>query len=167
MLLEKLNEIVRHMEWADALVWNSVLSLPEAGSDARLRDCLYHVHTVHWAYLQIWRDDRLEIPDAASFEDLGAIHAWGRDYYRQASAYLENLDPETLQRRVHFPWSQQLVERWGVAQPATLMETILQVALHSTYHRGQVNTRLRELGAEPPLTDFIAWIWMGRPAAEW
>ena len=80
---------------------------------------------------------------------------------------MAQLDPETLQRQVHFPWSQQLVERWGVAQPATLTETILQVALHSTYHRGQVNTRLRELGAEPPLTDFIAWIWMGRPAAEW
>jgi hypothetical protein len=29
-----------------------------------------------------------------------------------------------------------------------------------------VNARLRELGAEPPLTDFIAWIWFGKPQAE-
>ncbi len=51
--------------------------------------------------------------------------------------------------------------------PATLAETVLQITSHTTYHRGQVNMRLRELGAEPPLTDFIAWIWLGRPEAEW
>jgi hypothetical protein len=34
------------------------------------------------------------------------------------------------------------------------------------YHRGQVATRLRERGGEPPLTDFIAWIWMHRPAPD-
>jgi uncharacterized damage-inducible protein DinB len=49
----------------------------------------------------------------------------------------------------------------------TLAETMLQVASHSTYHRGQVNARLRELAGEPPLVDYIAWIWFGRPAPEW
>ena len=49
----------------------------------------------------------------------------------------------------------------------TVGETGLQVALHSTYHRGQVTARLREVGGEPPLVDYIAWVWLGRPAAEW
>jgi uncharacterized damage-inducible protein DinB len=49
----------------------------------------------------------------------------------------------------------------------THRETLLQIPMHSHYHRGQVNTRLRELGATPPLVDFIAWAWMGKPAAEW
>lgn len=48
-----------------------------------------------------------------------------------------------------------------------LGETMIQVAMHSQYHRGQINTRLRELGAEPPLVDYIAWIWFGRPDAAW
>jgi uncharacterized damage-inducible protein DinB len=39
--------------------------------------------------------------------------------------------------------------------------------MHSGYHRGQVARRLREHGAEPPLGDFIAWVWMGRPEADW
>jgi uncharacterized damage-inducible protein DinB len=39
--------------------------------------------------------------------------------------------------------------------------------MHSSYHRGQVAQRLRELGEEPPLSDFIAWIWMDRPGADW
>jgi uncharacterized damage-inducible protein DinB len=49
----------------------------------------------------------------------------------------------------------------------TVAETMLQVAMHTTYHRGQLNKRLRELGGEPPLIDFIVWIWLGKPKAEW
>jgi len=41
------------------------------------------------------------------------------------------------------------------------------VALHSSYHRGQVVRRLRELAVEAPLSDFLAWIWLDRPEADW
>jgi hypothetical protein len=34
-------------------------------------------------------------------------------------------------------------------------------------HRGQINARLRTLGAQPPLVDYIGWIWFGKPRAEW
>jgi uncharacterized damage-inducible protein DinB len=44
---------------------------------------------------------------------------------------------------------------------------VAELVLHTSYRRGQVATRLRERGAEPPLTDFIAWIWMGRPVPDW
>jgi hypothetical protein len=30
-----------------------------------------------------------------------------------------------------------------------------------------VARRLRELEVEPPLTDYIAWVWTGRPEADW
>ena len=46
-------------------------------------------------------------------------------------------------------------------------ETMLQVVSHGTHHRGQISTRLRELGVEPPLVDFIAWCWFGKPEADW
>ena len=51
--------------------------------------------------------------------------------------------------------------------PATLEETMLQVASHSTYHRGQINTRFRERGGDPPSVDFIIWVWLGKPKADW
>jgi uncharacterized damage-inducible protein DinB len=44
---------------------------------------------------------------------------------------------------------------------------MFQVTSHSTHHRGQVNARLRALGGEPPLVDYIAWVWFGKPAADW
>ncbi len=29
------------------------------------------------------------------------------------------------------------------------------------------DARLRDVGGEPPLVDYIAWIWFGRPAPAW
>ncbi len=160
-------ELFQHMEWADALVWRNALALPAARDDAVLRERLYHTHVVQWTYLQMWCGVPLRYREESSFEDLEAIHAWVRDYYGQAAEQLEQVDAESLGREVEFPWAEQLIERFGRARMATLAETIVQVVSHTSYHRGQINTRLRELGGEPPLTDFIAWIWMGRPAASW
>jgi len=44
---------------------------------------------------------------------------------------------------------------------------MLQVPLHSQYHRGQINARLRAVGGEPPRVDYIVWVWLGRPGAHW
>ncbi len=51
--------------------------------------------------------------------------------------------------------------------PATLEETMTQVASHSTYHSGQINTRFRELGGNPAMVDFIAWVWLGKSNMGW
>jgi uncharacterized damage-inducible protein DinB len=32
------------------------------------------------------------------------------------------------------------------------------VVNHATYHRGQVASKLKRLGVEPPATDFIFWV---------
>jgi len=36
-----------------------------------------------------------------------------------------------------------------------------------SYHRGRINKKLRELGYEPPLTEYFIWVWRGRPKTEW
>lgn len=167
MIPAALHSSVRHMEWADAVIWNAVLAEPAASSDARLRQLIHHVHLVQWAYLRIWRGEPLDLPGEDDFADLPAIRDWCREYYGEIPGYLRTLDAEALERPVEFPWADQLVERWGKALTATTQETILQITSHTHYHRGQVNTRLRELGGEPPLVDFIAWIWRGKPTADW
>ncbi len=65
---------------------------------------------------------------------------------------------------IQIPWS-VFIERKTKQKvvPATLEETMLQVASHSTYHRGQINSRFREFGGEPAMVDLIAWVWLGKP----
>ena len=155
------------MEWADACVWRAVLTHPSALEDARLRDLLLHLHGVQRGFLAVWTS---QPPGAGSGvqADLLAAEDGVRAYYDELRAALAHFDEASLLRPVVMPglepYEQQMGRRFEVP---TLGETILQVASHSTYHRGQVNARLREVGGEPPLVDYIAWIWFGRPTAEW
>lgn len=69
----------------------------------------------------------------------------------------------------HAAWADAEVWIAVRAPPEALTDAKLKEKLHqvSTYHRGQANSRLRELGGKPPLVDYIAWIWFGRPAPRW
>ena len=44
-------------------------------------------------------------------------------------------------------------ETWEYA----LWQQMLHVVNHASYHRGQVVTMLRQLGAPPPTTDFLVF----------
>ena len=167
MFPEELKALMTHMEWADAQVWGAVLALPQTHADPFTRERLYHVHMVQWLYLQIWRGKTIGIREVSTFKDLSEIQSWGRDYYHRMREHLDSVDNSVLEEKIEFPWAQHLTERFGQARPTTFLETVLQVASHSTYHRGQVNARVRELGGEPAISDFIVWIWMGRPEPPW
>ena len=159
--------LLLHMEWADAVMWRALLSVPALARDAEMRERVHHFHSTQWAYLQILRGDPLQIPELASLADLGAIGRWARGFYVEFPAYLDSLDEAALTRTVELPWAAQVAERLGSADPATVGEHLLQLVVHTAHHRGQVLTRLRDAGGAPPLVDFIAWIWMRRPAADW
>ena len=156
-----------HMEWADAAAWKVVLAIPATREDAKTKELLQHLHTVQWVYLQVWRGEPLQVPDFTGFPDAAWLSRWATSYYPALRAFSHTLDDAALSRQLDFPWADEVVKRLGTAGPATLAESIWQVVLHTTYHRAQVATRLREFGVEPPLTDFIAWAWRNRPQPEW
>lgn len=170
MTLELLRELMHHMEWADARVWSAVAPDPRACGNDSLIDRLFHLHMAQHAFLQVWKGETFVLPKRPSFEGAHAIREWAREFYPQANTFVESLDIQKLATPVVMPWADWLMEK-TTGQAATgvptLAETILQITAHSTYHRGQVNAQLRQVGIEPPLTDFIAWIWSGRPTPEW
>ena len=157
--------LLSHAEWADALVWKAVLACGDEDADLRTR--LHHLHMVQWAHLHVWRAEKLRPRELSTFPTLATIRGWAREFHRELPDYVATVTAADLTREVRLPWADRLVRRFGGSQPATWAETVLQVAMHSSYHRGQVARRLRELGGEPPLSDFVAWIWMGRPEADW
>jgi uncharacterized damage-inducible protein DinB len=167
MNINALTDLYRHMEWADAAAWSSVLASESGQVDAKLRDYLYHLHVVQCAFLRTWRGEPREAP-YPTFNDAPSLMLWGRTYYNEAFAYLGTLSDEKVSELMPVPWA-EMVERMLGHPPktTTIGETVLQVALHSQYHRGQINARLREVGGEPPLVDYIAWVWLGRPVPRW
>jgi uncharacterized damage-inducible protein DinB len=160
-------DLYQHMEWADAAVWASVLVSEAAQTDARLQKYLYHLHVTQRAFLRAWRNEPREDP-YPTFNDARSLMLWARGYYSAAFAYLGGPSDEKLSEPMPVPWAAMVERRLGRAPgTTTLGETALQVAMHSLYHIGQINTRLREIGGEPPLVDYIAWVWLGRPSPEW
>lgn len=158
-----LEDLYFHLEWADAEIWRAVSGLDEP-YDWELQQRLNHLHMVQGAFLATWRREPF---DAKAVEALGGpdLMAWARRFYPQAHEVFREAD---LSRVAELPWTRQASERLGVEpQRTTLRDTLLQVYTHTAHHRGQIMTRLRELGAAPPNVDYIAWIWRGRPPASW
>lgn len=156
------------MEWADAQIWSAALNVPALAHDAATLERLHHFHSTQWAYLQVLQGLPIDIPDLATFPELRPVGRWARRFYRELPALCDTLVPPRLDQHVEFPWAAQIAKRLGAAAgPANAGECILQLALHTAHHRGQVATVLRAAGAEPPTIDYIAWIWAHRPAPDW
>lgn len=167
MTKREFGDLMAHMEWADAHTWRSIYLLPGAQSDARLRYLLHHMHIVQEVYLQAWRGDPFIVTELTAYPDLSALLEWWTPYYPMARSFAESVDENNLETPVDFPWTNLIKEQFGTVLPATLAESAWQVFSHTTYHRGQVATRVREIGGVPPTVDYLVWVWQGRPAADW
>ena len=161
--LRMIRDLYEHMEWADVQVWNAVR--PLGSDDHALREKLHHVTTVQRAFLQLWRGEKPAFRNLDEFADTNALETWAREVHAEVREFVASLDESASERIIDVPWARQIEKLLGhPPHPSTLRETMLQVATHTTYHRGQINTSIRELGGTPPLVDLIAWVWMGRPA---
>ena len=163
-----INELFQHMSWADACVWKSVSELPQAINDIQIHERLYHIHAAQHAFYQIWNENPFDIPELSAFKELDQLLQWAKEYYKQLPNYCDGLDQSKLDHKIIIPWEKHIEKKFGKTPHAcTLVQTMLQVISHSTYHRGQLNSELRRLDGTPPLIDYLVWIWQGKPKAHW
>jgi uncharacterized damage-inducible protein DinB len=157
-------DLYRHQDWADAEIWRAAEAHAAALSDTTWYERQHHIHLVQQAFYALvsgadlaqhrfTRPGDYETPSALTVEARRSHEAWNQ--------FVDRLDAGTLERRVVVPWFREPALEISVAQALT------QAAMHSHYHRGQQAARLRELGGTPPLTDYIAWLWKGKPPAAW
>ncbi|KXK01426.1 MAG: DinB family protein [Acidobacteria bacterium OLB17] len=158
--LTLLNDLFRQMAWADALAWRSVFASEAARDDKQLRGRLHHIHLCQHAWLKIWKGEPVDANAGEGF-DVRQLAAWARQYHDAAAQYLEGLSESDLGERVIVPQTGE-----DFRQPH-LWESFVQITTHSTYHRGQVSARIREIGGEPAQTDFVLWVGLGKPNADW
>jgi len=160
-VIDHLKELFRHAEWADAENYRALLGCKAAVEDAGNRARLHHVHLVQHLFLQLWKGQQLEKTEAADYATLTAMRVYGRMVHELTGIFLAELTAERLESPVHVPWFKDPDFK------PTLRQTMHQVIEHGAYHRGQAASRLRDLGGEPVTTDYIVWLWKGRPAPRW
>jgi uncharacterized damage-inducible protein DinB len=123
-----------------------------------VRDTLVHLLSAEWLWAERWRGEspRRRL-DPADFPDLAAIRRRWAVVERAQDAYLAGLTDEALGRP--FAYVNPEGERWEYL----LWQVLLQLVTHACYHRGQVTTMLRQLGAEPAGTDVLTYYDHGAP----
>ena len=164
-------DIIRHMEWADSRVWTAAIAHAPSANDAGIRGYLAHLHQVQQLFLALWEQrpmNEFMAVATAAFTSLPELRDWVHPYYPRVHAFLEGADETVLSRIVRMPGLEPYEQQLGITfAPTSIGETVFQVASHTTHHRAQVLARMRSLGGEPPLVDYIGWVWFGRPAADW
>ena len=125
----------------------------ELGSSfSSVRDTLAHIFGVEWVWLE-----RLQgrspsgIPDAKEFSEAGLLKTRWADQEARMLAYARKLTQEELDKVMTYKtlsFGPGRNPRWQMMQ---------HVVNHGTYHRGQVVTMLRQLGAKGVGTDLITF----------
>lgn len=117
-----------------------------------VRDTLFHICGAEWIWLERWHGRSPNaIPSAADYPTLEAVRRRWADVERDLRDYVASLTAEDLQRILNFKTLA------GVPHSQPLWQCLQHVANHSTYHRGQITTMLRQLNAKPVGTDMIAF----------
>jgi len=160
---EWLLDLYRHQAWADAEHWRLLGGFEAARNDEGIRTRLHHIHMVQHAFQWIVGDrtSPFAVTKPGDFSSFEALREYARSGHAPVESYFETLTGERLNAPIDIVWFKD------PPLSITVAEALTQCAMHSQHHRGQNVARLRELGGSPENTDYIVWLWKGRPAPAW
>ena len=121
-------------------------------SFASVRDTLAHILGAERVWLSRWQGNSLTSPvDLKQFADVDALRKAWAVLQGEMGAFLNSLTDGQLQSLLSYKMFS------GQPQSQPLWQQMAHLANHSSYHRGQVTTLLRQLGAQPVGTDLITF----------
>ena len=159
MDLDRVGVLYRYHQWANAAAVEAATKLSaeqflrDLGSSHRsLRDTLAHSLAADWIWLERWKGTSPPaLLSPAEFPTIESLRERWRAVASDQEAFVSSLTEEALRQRISY------VNTQGRSFAYPLWQQMLHVANHGTYHRGQVTTLLRQLGAEPAATDLLVF----------
>lgn len=154
-----IQELYRYNGWANGRMFEAVSDLtPEefsrdlGSSYPSARDTLLHIVWAEWIWLQRWKGfSPQSVWQAADFPDLDAVRTRWSDVEIEQRAFLDAINGEGLLAVVRY------LNLQGETWQYSLWRTMYHVVNHSSYHRGQLATMLRQLEARAHPTDFLVF----------
>lgn len=154
-----IQEIYRYNGWANGRMFEAVSNLtPEefsrdlGSSYPSARDTLLHVVWAEWIWLQRWKGHSPQsVFQAADFPDLDAVRTRASEVEIELRTFLDAITAERLLTVVRY------LNLQGETWQYPLWRTMYHVVNHSGYHRGQLTTMLRQLGARALPIDFLVF----------
>jgi uncharacterized damage-inducible protein DinB len=121
-------------------------------SHGGIRGTLVHTLWGEWVWYRRWiGESPKKMFEENEFADIAAIEAKWNELDQERRLFLGVITDEKLLST--FAYQNLKDERWEY----TYLAAMQHVLNHSTYHRGQVVTLLRQLDKIPPVTDYLVF----------
>jgi len=159
MNVAEMTALFDYDEWATRRTLEAVSTVPDAAyledlksSHGGIHGTLVHTYGAAVVWFSRWNGAspaRLTPPGEVA--GLDALKDRWRAYWSDLHAYLGALTDEMLDRPLAYS------DLKGNRQSEPLYQQMQHCINHATYHRGQVVTLLRQVGAAPLSTDLVAF----------
>lgn len=158
MQLAEVRRLFDYTEWANTRMTAELLAFSEEQLDRNIpsslptiRETLAHIFSAEWIWLRRWKGESPTVapPWDGGIASLVAEYGYLRS---ERAELLRSLTDEDLGRAISY----RTIKGDPFTQP--LGELFLHVVNHSTYHRGQLTTMIRQAGGTPPGTDYIVFV---------
>jgi len=149
--------LYKYNAWADRRVLEAASALTReqftkqmGSSFSSIHDTLAHIYGVEWLWLERFQGrSPSAIPTDPEFADIEKLKASWTAFETRLLNFVRGLTQEDLDRVMEYK-----TMKFGVYRNP-LWQSMQHLVNHGTYHRGQVTTMLRQLGAQPILTDLM------------
>jgi uncharacterized damage-inducible protein DinB len=156
---EDLRTLYAYDAWANRRMLEACAALsPEqftrdlGSSFPSVRDTMAHIFGAQWIWLERFQGrSHTALPNGNEFADLASLRARWTQFESELLSYVNGLSAADLERSFDYR------DIKANAHRNLLWQTLQHLANHGTYHRGQVTTMFRQLGAKPVGTDMIGF----------
>jgi uncharacterized damage-inducible protein DinB len=150
--------LFEHLVWADAEVRTEIAAMAQHSPERERAEAIYaHLAAVehNWFGRLQGGSPAVGLWPALDVAAAGALAEETGQAYRE---YVATLGPADLGRVVNYRNTS------GQAFSSRVDEILTHVALHGSYHRGQLALLARQGGVQPAMTEYIGYLRM-RPAS--
>ena len=155
-----MRRLFSYTEWANERILETVRGLSEEqftrtieSSYPTIRDTMAHIVLAEWLWLRRWKGESpRQMPAWLHEPSLAAIEAKLREVEAERRAFFDTLTDADLATEVSYHSMN------GDPFTRPYQDMFAHVANHSTYHRGQLVTMLRQVGAKPQSTDMTVFL---------
>lgn len=151
--------LYEYNRWADRRVLDACRGLTPEQYAAEpvpgwpsVRSSVIHIAIATDGWLRgVAGEDVQTVPGESDLETVDAAAALLERAHERIQSLLPGLTPESLATVREFRGRGKVaaLPPWAVLR---------HIVNHSTYHRGQIASKLGRLGVAPPITDFIYWV---------
>jgi uncharacterized damage-inducible protein DinB len=167
MTIAEIRTLYAFNRWANDLILGACNELTAAEftrdmktSHGSVRGTLVHTLWGEWVWFRRWLGESPKVMFSENdYPDLSVIRPRWQALDRERREFLEKFDEASLPKI--FGYENLRGEHWEYSYQHAMQH----VANHSSYHRGQIVTLLRQLGRTPPSTDFLMYFDEGHSAS--